>query len=173
MSYAAPGGPGHGLATGLSATRAPISERPAVLYRDGDTAGIVSNVYPDGHFDTVEGNGGNQVARVHRNANDGTYYFWTAIGAPRRAHTPPRCQLPRYFCPLWIRPSMYNSLATSVTRWRPPRVALRGTATLLPGAADPTQRARTDVPRRTIGCRIRAAARTTDQPRRHSRVLPS
>lgn len=49
------------------------------LYRDGEHTGIVSKVYPDGHFDTVEGNWGNQVAHVHRNAHDGIYYFWSAI----------------------------------------------------------------------------------------------
>jgi CHAP domain-containing protein len=49
------------------------------LYKDGSHTGIVSKVYADGHFDTVEGNWGNKVSHVHRYAKDGTYYFWRPI----------------------------------------------------------------------------------------------
>jgi hypothetical protein len=49
------------------------------LVRDGSHTGIVSKVYPDGTFDTVEGNHADEVAHVHRNSHDGSYYFWTAI----------------------------------------------------------------------------------------------
>lgn len=49
------------------------------LLKDGSHTGIVSKVYPNGTFDTVEGNYANQVAHVHRNSHDGSYYFWTAI----------------------------------------------------------------------------------------------
>jgi hypothetical protein len=56
------------------------------LCKDGHHTGIVSRVFPDGHFDTVEGNAGpgdRQVAQGMRNARTGadrgSYYFWTAI----------------------------------------------------------------------------------------------
>lgn len=49
------------------------------LLKDGSHTGIVTKVFPDGTFDTVEGNYANQVAHVHRDAHSGSYYFWTAI----------------------------------------------------------------------------------------------
>lgn len=54
------------------------------LCKDGHHTGIVSTVYADGHFDTVEGNAGPATDRVvhgSRNARSdrGTYVFWTAI----------------------------------------------------------------------------------------------
>src|SRR5690606_19520913 len=44
---------------------------------------------------------------------------------------------------------------------------------LLPRAADPAQRARAHVPRRTVGSALRPATSAADQPRRHPRVLPT
>lgn len=56
------------------------------LCHDGHHTGIVSRVFPDGHFDTVEGNAGANTDRVVHgvrggsgDSQRGTYYFWTAI----------------------------------------------------------------------------------------------
>ncbi|PZS36494.1 MAG: hypothetical protein DLM58_01665 [Pseudonocardiales bacterium] len=56
------------------------------LCHDGHHTGIVSRVFPDGHFDTVEGNAGANTDRVVHGIRGGsgdpqrgTYYFWTAI----------------------------------------------------------------------------------------------
>jgi hypothetical protein len=67
-----------------------LHHRPRVgdifLLKNGEHTGIVSRVFPDGHFHTIEGNAGagdrhvvhglrNGSADAHRNG----YYFWTAI----------------------------------------------------------------------------------------------
>jgi hypothetical protein len=49
------------------------------LLKNGSHTGIVSKVYADGHFDTVEGNESDKVSHIHRFAKDGTYYFWRPI----------------------------------------------------------------------------------------------
>jgi CHAP domain-containing protein len=49
------------------------------LLKDGSHTGIVTKVFPNGTFDTVEGNHSNMVAHVHRNAHDGSYDFWRTI----------------------------------------------------------------------------------------------
>ena len=54
-----------------------------------------------------------------------------------------------------------------------PRAGLRGPPALVPGAADPVQRARCDVPRRAVRGALRAEPGPPDQPRRHPRVLPT
>jgi hypothetical protein len=49
------------------------------LKKNGGHTGIVAKVYRDGHFATVEGNEGDQVAHAVRDAGDGSYYFWSPI----------------------------------------------------------------------------------------------
>jgi len=54
------------------------------LCKDGHHTGIVTKVYPDGHFHTVEGNAGANTDRVVQGSRNigsdrGSYVFWTAI----------------------------------------------------------------------------------------------